>query len=69
MQTVRNVRSILDEEHASHGSGKPAHGDGELVGAGSVVGLLSRGSLSSGGGGGSCRVGLAAGRARLAAGG
>lgn len=68
MQAIRNVVCfILDEEHTSDGSGKPTHGDGELVGAGSVVGLLSRGRLSSGGGGGRCRVGLAAGRTRLTA--
>lgn len=69
MQAIRKVAHfILDEEHASHGSGKPTHGNGELVITDSVVGLLSRGCLSSGGGGGRSGVNLAAGRTRLAGG-
>lgn len=69
MQAVRKVACfILDEQHTGHGSSKPTHGNGELVGAGSVVGLFSRGCLSSGGGGGRSGVNLAAGRTRLAGG-
>lgn len=69
MQAVRKVACfILDDQHTGHGSSKPTHGNGELVGASSVVSLLSRRGLGSGGGSGRSRVGLAAGRARLATG-